>query len=79
MKKSLQKVMAVACCGVVLGSGMSVLSAAPAQGRIFASCDVSLSELEQQLALQFQKGDLNRKDFDKALKQLIKTRKDWAC
>lgn len=76
--KAFRRITTVALCGIMLGSMMSILGAAPASAR-FSSCDQKIDSTEAQAARDFAKGKLSADDYAKVQAEIAFHRQLWGC
>ncbi|MCW2955390.1 MAG: hypothetical protein JWO69_259 [Thermoleophilia bacterium] len=79
MMKKLQKIIAIGCCGAVMGGTMSIFMASPATARIYARCDQQIDTLEAEAAKQYKKGKLTKAQYDQVIAALAAHRVAWGC
>lgn len=76
--KAFRRITTLALCGVLLGSTMSIMGAAPATAR-FSSCDQKIASMEKAAAKQFAKGKLSAEDYAKVQAEIDFHRSIWGC
>ncbi len=76
--KAFRRITTLALCGILLGSTMSVMGAAPASAR-FSSCDQKISNMEKQAAKDYKKGKLSADDYAKIQAEIAFHRQLWGC
>ena len=77
--KTLRRITAIGLCGIMLGTTMSVFMAAPADGRLYRTCDKKIENMERQAAKDYAKGKLSADDFDKVMSEIAYHRELWGC
>ncbi|MCW2961999.1 MAG: hypothetical protein JWM25_1715 [Thermoleophilia bacterium] len=77
--KKMRKIIAVGCCGLVLGGIASVFVASPATARIYARCDQQVDIMEADAAKQFKRGKLTQAQYDSVMASLAAHRVAWGC
>ena len=78
-KKTIRKVMAIGCAGMVLGAGASVFVASPASALAYARCDAQATQAEKDLLKQFQSGMMTQAQYDYAWANLQARRIQMGC
>ena len=77
--KKFRYFMALASCGIIIGVGFSVFSAAPASARLMARCDQKIETMEKQAAKAYAKGKMSQADYDKTMAEIAYHRQLWGC
>ncbi|MCW2921112.1 MAG: hypothetical protein JWL76_986 [Thermoleophilia bacterium] len=76
--KAFRRIGTLALCGIMLGSMMSIVGAAPASAR-FSSCDQKFDSSEKQAARDYAKGKLSDADYAKIQTEIALHRSLWGC
>lgn len=74
-----RRMIAIGFCGIMLGTTMSMFSASPAAGRIYARCDQKVDSMEKQAARDYAKGKLSAEDYAKVQSEIDYHRTTWGC
>lgn len=74
-----RRTIAIGFCGIMLGTTMSVLSASPATGRVYAKCDQRVAGMERQAAAKYQSGELSGEAYGKVQSEIAKQQTRWGC
>lgn len=76
----MRKLIAIGCCGLVLGGAFSVFGATTAaSARAYATCDQQVEKAEQQAAKDYKKGKITKAQYDAAMQDIADHRQNWGC
>ncbi len=76
--KAFRRITTLAICGVLLGSTMSIMGAAPATAR-FSSCDQKIASMEKWAAKQYDHGKLSTEEYENIQAEIAAHRQIWGC
>lgn len=74
-----RKIIAVGCCGVVLGGIASVFVASPATARLASRCDQILDTQEAQAAKDLKQKRITQARYDQLMAQFAQHRALFGC
>lgn len=74
-----RKIIAVGCCGIMLGGIASVFVAGPASARISSRCDQILDDQEAQAARDLKRGRITQARYDQLMAQFAEHRALFGC
>lgn len=77
--KAARRIIAIGAVGVVIGTTMSMFTAAPATARLYAHCDQKIATMEKQASKDYDKGKLSAEDYDKVQQEIALHRELWGC
>jgi len=75
----LRRLIAIAMCGLVAGSVMSIFGSAPATARTYIRCDNRIENLDRKSMRQLAKGHITQAQFDAIQAEIAAHRAYWSC
>ena len=78
-KKTIRKVMAIGCAGMVLGATASMFVASPASGLAYARCDSQLTSIEKSATTYYNSGKITKAQYDAIMAEAAAHRLAWGC
>lgn len=75
----LRRLCAIAMCGILGGSLMSIVGTAPATARIYVYCDNKIDNLDRKSTHDYEKGKITLEEYEAIQAEIAAHRELWNC